>query len=54
MSTRGMEEESPSVDRWGENTGRAVLDAFYTNADRMEDVEAHRPMGDGGATYLED
>lgn len=26
----------------------------YGNGDRMDDVEAHRPMEDGGATYLND
>ena len=28
-----------SRDRWGEDTGNAILDAFYGNGDRMEDAE---------------
>ena len=26
----------------------------YTNGDRQDDVEIGKPMGDGGATYLDD
>ncbi len=43
-------------DRWGEDTGRSVLDVYHDNGDRAEDVEAGvaRPLRSDGARFYDD
>lgn len=40
-------------DRWGEDTGRAVLDAAYGNGDRAEDTESGIANDSGSAFYTD-